>query len=106
MEEGLKKAISERVDSISMLPLKKPTENFSALIYKSGELTDALIKVTPKEENEPVTQYRTYSDTTFISLVPGIYDIEFQIVGARNLLPISLSSVEIYADSLVHRDST
>lgn len=92
------------VDSIVSIRPAKPDSNFSAYVLKNGEPIDAAVKVFRSGEKKFINELHTEADTVFMSLSPGIYDFEFQVLGESQVQPITISNIVIFADSLVHQN--
>ena len=69
--EGLSSVLTEATSET----VDEPAGNFSLFALKNGEAVDAWVKAVNTVTREEVDQTRTYRDTGWIHLPPGIYEI-------------------------------
>jgi Ca-activated chloride channel family protein len=67
--------LSDVLTEATTKTIDDPTDNYSIYATKNGEAVDAWIVAYKAGTKEEVDLARTYGDTAFIHLVPGLYDL-------------------------------
>ena len=80
-----------------------PDGNFSVYTTKNGEPVDSWVRPINTSANKKLKASRTYRDTAWVYLPPGVYDIEVNPLENTDI-PGTTISVEIKEGETKHRD--
>ena len=97
-------SLSNALEEVTELHIKEESKNLSVFAYKNEEPLDAGVRAYPKGEKSYVTSTRTYRDTGFLSLTPGVYDLEIYPLENSDISAITVPDVTIPDEGMVHRD--
>jgi Ca-activated chloride channel family protein len=100
---GLIEATSATIEEIPAPMPDQLVRNLSVFATKNGVAIDAWVVAKPLDSDERATTLRTYADTSYMSLLPGRYQLAFRPLENSDVNTKSLGEVIVYADSLVHR---
>lgn len=81
----------------------EPDGNFSVYAVKNNEAIDALVEAYTSGTDTRVETGRTYRDSTFLYLPPGIYDLKVSPLEASDVNPITLFGIESIEDQTGHQ---
>jgi len=81
----------------------EPDGNFSIYAIKNSEPIDALVEAYQTGTDTRVETGRTYRDSTFIYLPPGIYDLKVLPLEASDVNPITVYGVVSVEDQVGHQ---
>jgi Ca-activated chloride channel family protein len=95
--------LSDVLDDATSSTVDLPESNVSVYALKNGEPIDAWIKARNVTGNSKPISARTYRDTAYFYLPPGIYNYEVRHLEGSDVGAISITNVETFLDKIVHR---
>lgn len=75
--------------------LEENFRNLAIVSSKNSERIDSWIKVKSKQTGEDVASSRTYRDTAFIAIEPGVYDVLVSALENTDIQPQLLSGIQV-----------
>ena len=95
--------LSEVLEDASSTSVDDPEFNFTVFAVKNGKAVDAHVKAYRKDTNQEVAFSRTYQDTSFIYLPPGIYDLKITPLEGSDVSAILIENVESTNQEIGHQ---
>ncbi len=96
--------LSAALDEVTKETIDDPGKNVSFYALKNGQPVDAGLKAYPKGSAKYNTSSRSYRDTGFLYLDPGLYDFVFYALENSDISEITMTNVEVIEGQKVHRD--
>jgi Ca-activated chloride channel homolog len=95
--------LSEVLNEATAADVDKPLKNFSVYAIKNGKPIDALVKAYKAGTKTDVTSVRTYSDTGFLYLTAGTYDLEVTPLENSDVEAVVVPGVKSFDNKIAHQ---
>ena len=96
-------ALTSVMNRATEATVDKPDGNFSVYAIINGEPIDAMVDAYQAGTTNRVEAGRTYRDSTYLFLPPGMYDLKVSPLEASDVLPITVYGVESVEDQIGHQ---
>ena len=80
-----------------------PDDNFSVYTSKNGRPVDAWVKAIDRTGKIKPISVRTYQDTAYFYLPPGIYNLEVRPLEGTDIEMLEVAEVESFDDKVMHK---
>ena len=81
----------------------EPDKNLSVYVVKNGKPVDAYVKILVPGNTQSIRSVRTYADTGFVYVEPGVYNLEVKPLEQSNVNALVISDVKISSGKIEHR---
>lgn len=96
-------ALSEVLMEATEATVDEPDGNFSVYAIKNGEPIDAMVEAYQAGTDTRVASSRTYRDSTYLYLPPGMYDLKVSPLENSDVNPITVNGIESIEDQVGHQ---
>lgn len=96
-------ALSEVLNEATESTVDEPDGNFSVYAIKNGEPIDAMVEAYQAGTETRIETARTYRDSTFLFLPPGMYDLKVLPLENSDVNPITITGIQSVEDQIGHQ---
>lgn len=96
-------SLSEVLIEATEATVDEPNGNFSVYAIKNGEPIDAMVEAFEPGSENRIDSKRTYRDSTFLYLPPGMYDLKVSPLENSDVNPITINGIESVEDQVGHQ---
>lgn len=89
------KALSAMLNEATQQTLESDTDNLAIYASKNNTPIDAWVKVFKANSETEVGGIRTYRDTGYLFIPPGIYDLEIRALENTDIAPQSIIGIQV-----------
>ena len=95
--------LGDAMTEVATQTVDKPKGNLGVHVMKNGTPLDAQVQAYMSGTKNKADQGRTYTDTTYLYLPQGTYDLKVWQHSKSSITPISVKNVKTYNDTIVYQ---